>query len=374
MRAYALAVFLYTPRALRALKEGYHTDMRRNLSYGIGILCMLAALYVSQRGDVAFIPPAQEVDAATVALNGYAWSENIGWISMNCATGSSAGGSVCGTPNYAVTITTNATGAPMPLSGYAWSENIGWIRFGGVGTGTGNLGAPPASTYTNPEIRGNSLVGWARACTVFASGCTGALKPATQLGGWDGWISFSSTNGGGGSAYGVTVGYGTLSSFAWGSDVVGWVDFSGVSFTSPCAPDAAYQCTVDLSGVEAQDQWCQITTSTCSYGTACELDASNNPSCVTLAPMGGLTPSGMRVRNGTPVTFTWSVDNIDTCQIRGTNGDILAFSSTTAATSLVSSNIVNETTFELWCRDLLQGPEVLLDTDRISTLPTLEQF
>src|SRR5512133_3036518 len=53
------------------------------------------------------------------ALSGYAWSENIGWISFNCTNNNS-----CGTSgNYGVNVSTTN------LSGYAWSENIGWITF-----------------------------------------------------------------------------------------------------------------------------------------------------------------------------------------------------------------------------------------------------
>src|SRR3989338_509710 len=49
---------------------------------------------------------------------GWAWSENIGWISFNNTSG---GGAV----DYGVNVDTT-TGI---FSGYAWSENIGWISF-----------------------------------------------------------------------------------------------------------------------------------------------------------------------------------------------------------------------------------------------------
>lgn len=53
------------------------------------------------------------------ALTGYIWSENIGWISLNCANNNS-----CATSNYKV-----ANNSEGDLSGYAWGENIGWINF-----------------------------------------------------------------------------------------------------------------------------------------------------------------------------------------------------------------------------------------------------
>ena len=55
-----------------------------------------------------------------VALTGYAWGENTGWISLNCSNTNS-----CGTVNYKVANDGNGN-----LSGYAWSENTGWINFG----------------------------------------------------------------------------------------------------------------------------------------------------------------------------------------------------------------------------------------------------
>lgn len=61
-------------------------------------------------------------------LSGWAWSENYGWISFNCLTDSS-----CGSSSYKVTVN-QTTG---DFNGYAWSQNLGWISFncktGGVG-------------------------------------------------------------------------------------------------------------------------------------------------------------------------------------------------------------------------------------------------
>src|SRR4030065_362935 len=52
-------------------------------------------------------------------IAGYAWSENIGWISFNCINQGT-----CATSNYGVTINSGGD-----FSGYAWSENVGWINF-----------------------------------------------------------------------------------------------------------------------------------------------------------------------------------------------------------------------------------------------------
>lgn len=55
-------------------------------------------------------------------LSGFAWGEQTGWISLNCSNDAS-----CGTVDYKVT---NDNGV---LSGYAWGENTGWIDFNPVG-------------------------------------------------------------------------------------------------------------------------------------------------------------------------------------------------------------------------------------------------
>src|SRR3989344_4879314 len=75
--------------------------------------------------------------------SGYAWSENIGWISLNSsncdpdnnnqsngATGCPSTGSAV--PNYGVSIyrPSNWSDAEAgKFSGWAWSENIGWVAF-----------------------------------------------------------------------------------------------------------------------------------------------------------------------------------------------------------------------------------------------------
>jgi hypothetical protein len=159
-------------------------------------------------------------------LSGYAWSSNIGWISLNCSDRG-----VCGSSDYKVIINpSNGT-----LTGYAWSSNIGWISFQETsGCPSGSNCRPKAILNSNgtggayfPHI-----IGWARA--VSATSITG--------GAWDGWISLSCYNTSicGSSNFGVkipnngttmTTSGGSLSGYAWGSTVTGWIDFSGVTLT-----------------------------------------------------------------------------------------------------------------------------------------------
>lgn len=98
-------------------------------------------------------------------LTGYAWSSNIGWISMKG-------------PNYGVTLNGNQFG------GYAWSSNIGWVNFSNI-----------------------NFTGFAQALA------------ASVTSGWDGKIKLGS------NSYGVTNNGDHLTGYAWGDEVVGWLRF-----------------------------------------------------------------------------------------------------------------------------------------------------
>ncbi|MFA6006356.1 MAG: hypothetical protein WC764_01365 [Candidatus Paceibacterota bacterium] len=162
-------------------------------------------------------------------LSGWAWSDNIGWISFNSLNGYSPG------VNYGVNVEggvpNSGNALNGALTGYAWSDSIGWIKFSPGGT-------DPSGGTGLASVSDNKMQGWARACSVFASGCSGALKADSALGGWDGWIKLSSNTP---PQYGVTF-YpnndefgsnngnanrldGANDSFVWGDLNVGWVDF-----------------------------------------------------------------------------------------------------------------------------------------------------
>lgn len=111
-------------------------------------------------------------------------------------------------------------------SGMASSVHLGDIDFG-------NTVCPESDEeeYTNcrPHIVWNSdgtgkMLGFARFCAVYESGCSGELKSDIYRGGWDGFISL----GEGKPNWGVNIASdGTISGYGWGSWVLGWVDFSG---------------------------------------------------------------------------------------------------------------------------------------------------
>lgn len=144
-------------------------------------------------------------------LSGYAWSSNIGWIKMSSDASDSR--------SFGVSMSAGV------LSGYAWSPNVGWLWFDPSLRG-------PTGADQSARLANGAITGWARFCSVFASGCSGALKSDAERGGWDGWLKMGGgmlSAGGPLAGGGVTLSGDQLSGYAWGSENVGWVDFSGVT-------------------------------------------------------------------------------------------------------------------------------------------------
>ncbi|MAF43884.1 MAG: hypothetical protein CMI54_06960 [Parcubacteria group bacterium] len=141
-------------------------------------------------------------------VSGYAWSENIGWISFNNTSG---GGII----DYGVNI-----GSQGKFSGYAWSENIGWISFNNSDVN----GCPTSPCQVKVDFDTGLLSGWAKA-----------------LGFGDGWIHLNGTN------YGTSINQltGEFSGWAWGDTVIGWISFNDSNQGVFGASD--YKVTVDSS-------------------------------------------------------------------------------------------------------------------------------
>jgi hypothetical protein len=138
----------------------------------------------------------------TKALSGYAWSSNIGWIQMQ--TGQSP-------------VVVNSDGN---FTGFGWSSNVGWLQFDRPGP---YPAAPSHSVKIDFTQNPYKMSGWGR---FLANG-----------GGWDGWVNFD----------GVTYNPSTkkFAGYAWGADVVGWVDMSTVLADlgdTPCDPDTDPDC------------------------------------------------------------------------------------------------------------------------------------
>ncbi len=218
-------------------------------------------------------------------MSGYAWSSNIGWVSMNCTNDNS-----CATANYGVNRNDDGT-----LTGYAWSSNIGWIKFGGLSGFPAGGGTPANANVTN------NIKGWVRVCGGMNNLATTPERPnqspsndsctgSSRTDGWDGWISLSGTN----PNYGVSAADGShFSGYAWGSDVVGWIDFTGVVgpvMTGTLTPTSqsciiargASSCNVDLSWdtVYSEVTPSNITTSSPVAGTVVATGNSGDPSSI----------------------------------------------------------------------------------------------
>ena len=164
-------------------------------------------------GIIAFFPfqGVEKIQAGTGQnVFGYAWSENIGWISFNSISGG-------GSANYGVNIDVDGT-----FFGYAWSENIGWISF----NESDLTGCPIAPCRAWVDISCPSgqcpIYGWVR---VLAGG-------TSESGGWDGWIKLRGSN------YGLYINKdtGEFHNWAWGGNetdsgwrdkaVSGWLSFN----------------------------------------------------------------------------------------------------------------------------------------------------
>ncbi|MEK7662151.1 MAG: hypothetical protein AAB355_01445 [Patescibacteria group bacterium] len=170
--------------------------MSRRLTEKLGISKSARAALVILFALVLFTGAASllKFDSKTLAsssqnLSGYAWNDNIGWISFNCTNTSS-----CASIDYGVNVDTTTRN----MSGYAWSDNVGWISFNEIG------GCPEVGCTTQPSVSvSGPVTGWAK---VLSAG-----------GGWDGWIKLN----------GASFSGSTASGYSWGSDVIGWVSWGG---------------------------------------------------------------------------------------------------------------------------------------------------
>lgn len=231
-------------------------------------------------------------------VTGFAWSENIGWISFNNTSGG-------GGTNYGVNIAEDTVNNIGKLSGYAWSENIGWISFNRADTV-----APPNNdvgalynvlAYVDSGVdSGNKLQGWARAlapCDDNGDGdCAdaGEQDASVNAGGWDGWIRFTKTTA---PAYGVVLDEISkkFQGFAWGSDVVGWISFNSIN------------CDTNNDGFSDGGAGCPVAgTAMGSYAAGTSLITNTAPSASNLGISNSSTAYCDRF-----LTFQWTFTDSD---------------------------------------------------------------
>ena len=188
----------------------------------------------------------------TYNIGGWAWSENIGWVSFSCENcdGDNNGYTdvACGGNNssdleidYGIDMSAS-TG--VISSGEIWSSNIGWISFD-----YGKTGTPPAA----PDYSGSGYLAQVSTSTYELSGWARALAASSSgSGGWDGWIKFGWDTG---SATG-TVSLNDLTNefegYAWGGDdststsVIGWLSFNDKDYDG-LAGTVDYQATTTVN-------------------------------------------------------------------------------------------------------------------------------
>jgi len=210
----------------------------------LAVVIALGLGYTAYLVNPTTVAPTKVEAGTSDNVSGYAWSENIGWISLNSTSDGS-------TTSYGVNISP-MTGTGM-FSGYAWSENIGWISF----TSADLTGCPSGTCNAQVNWTTGKVNGWARA---LANG-----------GGWDGWIKLSDETNSFwvGNGVKINTSTGEFSGYAWGSDVVGWIDFNPLVGGLPIANRAkvVIPCTISTA-----DTWssCDATDS-CVSGPATQL-------------------------------------------------------------------------------------------------------
>jgi hypothetical protein len=190
---------------------------------------------------------APVVVATDCTATGWAWSKNYGWISLNGRNCGTCTGSSCtsdGThagcptvnttyPNYSVAID-NTNGN---ISGYAWSQNLGWISFE-----RSTAGNPPGLPIDDPGAGTGPIakVNW----NTVPYAVTGWAKALSS--GNDGWIKFygvtiSNASVFSGQAWG---GFDTDSDNE--ADVgIDWINFDHANYS--CQTPTTQTCTANCS-------------------------------------------------------------------------------------------------------------------------------
>ncbi len=154
-------------------------------------------------------------DSSSGEIEGWAWSENIGWISWNCATDSTCNPA---TEDYKVSVSGGN------LSGWAWSDNLGWLSFDRDITGN-----PPGEPYQSDgaiaryDSNTRRFSGWARFTAAPEGDWDGWVKLRCYGDECDDWVNENSATGG------LFVREDNrLDGWIWGSDVVGWIGVIGI--------------------------------------------------------------------------------------------------------------------------------------------------
>jgi len=269
------------------------------------LLCALIAAALLLPGVRHFVGPTPVAKAQSSnlgSLTGYAWSDDIGWVSFSGST-------------YQVVVQSDGT-----LAGYAWANpsddpdgtnNVGWISFNAADTsGCGSAA----------KLSGLAITGWAKALSADNNG-------------WDGCINLSGTASDS-SSYGVSLlstgifQSGLLDGYAWGSSNVGWISFN---------------CDTGGTG---QANIC----ATSNYGVTF-VTSYSQPGSLAIA---SFYANPTHVRTGKPTTLYYTVTTPPpSCTITGSNGfSVIVVPVDGVQGSVATTNINSNTKFTLSCGSL----------------------
>lgn len=334
-------------------------------------------------------------------VSGYAWADDIGWISMSGES-----------PTYGVKTPTD----DGPIIGYAWSDNWGWIQFD-AGCPDGVYG--PCSA----EKVGNTWQGFAKILNMNETcqnppingvidncGATGEGLYATSFAGF---ISLSSVNdhnpseidiqsdsnswGVEHSAEGVISGYGWNPIVGWVefdastteedqlgplgfsgggdycSDVVpGTINFSWTAQADPCTGEGEWGPLSFSPGESSYEVTTPMTPGTYTYILICNgisdsetieiLDATSDPSCVDSTPSVTLeiSQSTLCANMLGPVNLIYDT-NMNSC-----TGDWTAQTLPGPGSYSTSDSPTSDTTYTISCGN---GTETVTDSVSVDILP-----
>lgn len=180
----------------------------------VGLLAVAAILLAVLNAAVILAPSHSVLATVSENVEGWAWSATGGWLSMNDINPGSGGGA------YGV----NVDPGTKVMNGFAWSDNQGWVCFG---SSCGGVTPAGAAAYANLD-GANNVRGWMQ------------IMNLGNPDGWAS-LNCADTGGGGScgvSNYKVSLnpGTGQFSGFAWhglgGGSGWGWIDFSGVKIAA----------------------------------------------------------------------------------------------------------------------------------------------
>jgi hypothetical protein len=327
----------------------------RTLSFTAAIvpLLLLGAL-----ACVLALPRSSEAAVTAGPVTGWAWSDTIGWIDLNCTNDNS-----CGVSNYGLAVDSTGT-----VYGYAWSDAVGWLS----ANSSDLTGCPSAPC--NAQLHHGVVSGWLKALS----------GDATQ--GWDGFISLSGSSGG--FSWGPLVTNGAFSGYTWGNDVTGWADWSQArtTFDDSCAVTQVWSCQNTQTILETDTSaTCVVTTktSTCNSPQFC---SSGSSTClwptIQVNPGGNFKANPLLVKQGLPVSLSWSMSNVSACTITGTNGQSWSGSGvgcngsgtcSSPTGGLTTAAINQQTTFTLACIGLDGVTQSTLQTQTVNIIPTFHE-